>query len=117
MGWKRPLDLFCVFSSAPLWGPLFILVGLLVRWRLGKPVFFHQQRPGHLARIFTLHKFRTMTQERDGSGNLLREECRLTPFGAWLRRTSLDELPELFNVILGDMSLVGPRPLLPQYLE
>jgi lipopolysaccharide/colanic/teichoic acid biosynthesis glycosyltransferase len=95
--------------------PLLVLC-LLVRWRLGSPVFFTQERPGLNARVFKMVKFRTMTETRDASGALLPDAVRLTAFGRLLRRTSLDELPEFWNVLRGEMSLVGPRPLLPRYL-
>ena len=113
---KRVIDLV---GGAMLWclaSPAFVLVGAFVRLRLGTPVLFRQQRPGLGGRPFVMYKFRTMTDGRDRHGVLLPDERRLTPFGNWLRRTSLDELPELFNVLLGDMSLVGPRPLLMEYL-
>ncbi len=97
--------------------PVFVLVALLVRCKLGAPIFFTQLRPGKNGRAFRIYKFRTMTNARDSSGCLLPDAQRLTPFGAFLRSTSLDELPELFNVLLGNMSLIGPRPLLVQYLE
>lgn len=96
---------------------MLVVVGLLVRLKLGTPVFFRQRRPGWRGEIFELIKFRTMTDERDATGKLLPDAQRLTPFGRWLRSTSLDELPELLNVLRGDMSLVGPRPLLVQYLD
>ncbi len=89
----------------------------MVRWRIGTPVIFAQRRPGYRGAIFELWKFRTMTDERDATGKLLPDAERLTPFGRWLRATSLDELPELMNVLRGEMSFVGPRPLLIQYLE
>ena len=114
---KRVFDLLVVFLSSPIWMPLLLFIGLLVRLKLGAPVLFRQGRPGHKGKLFTLCKFRTMTDERNGSGELLPDACRLTRFGEWLRRTSLDELPELFNVIRGEMSLVGPRPLLVRYLN
>jgi lipopolysaccharide/colanic/teichoic acid biosynthesis glycosyltransferase len=113
---KRGFDLLAVIVTAPLWVPLLAVVALLVRVKLGAPVFFAQRRPGFLAEIFDLIKFRTMRDTRDAAGRLLPDADRLTPFGRWLRATSLDELPELWNVLRGDMSLVGPRPLLVQYL-
>lgn len=93
-----------------------MVVALLVRINLGSPVIFKQQRPGLNEKIFTMYKFRTMTDERDENGELLPDAVRLTKFGKFLRSTSLDELPELFNILKGDMSIVGPRPLLVQYL-
>ncbi len=114
---KRVLDLVLVLLTAWLWLPLLCVVALLVRIKLGAPVFFRQQRPGKDARLFELIKFRTMTDAWDDRRNLLPDSDRLTPFGCWLRETSLDELPELLNVLRGDMSLVGPRPLLVRYLE
>ena len=113
---KRAFDLTLVLVAAPLWLPLLAAVAVLVRVRLGAPVLFRQQRPGRDGRLFELRKFRTMTSARDAHGNLLPDAVRLTPFGRWLRSTSLDELPELLNVVRGEMSLVGPRPLLPAYL-
>jgi lipopolysaccharide/colanic/teichoic acid biosynthesis glycosyltransferase len=115
-GGKRAFDVTAVVLAAPLWLPLALGVSLLVRSKLGAPVFFRQQRPGWRSEIFEIIKFRTMTNARDAHGNLLPDLERLTRFGRWLRRTSLDELPELFNVLRGDMSLVGPRPLLIRYL-
>lgn len=113
---KRALDLVLVVAAAPIWVPLLTIVALLVRLRLGAPIFFQQERPGRDARPFRLVKFRTMTHARDSSGALLPDADRLTSFGRRLRSTSLDELPELWNVLQGDMSLVGPRPLLMRYL-
>jgi sugar transferase EpsL len=113
---KRSLDLIFVLSAAPFWLPIIVVLALLVRRKLGSPVLFRQPRPGRNAAVFELLKFRTMTNARDSRGQLLPDAQRLTPFGRWLRATSLDELPELFNVIKGEMSLVGPRPLLIQYL-
>jgi lipopolysaccharide/colanic/teichoic acid biosynthesis glycosyltransferase len=113
---KRLLDVVLVLGSAPVWLPLLGVVALLVRRRLGTPVLFRQRRPGLHGRPFELRKFRTMTDARDAAGRLLPDAERLTPFGRWLRSTSLDELPELLNVLRGDMSLVGPRPLLEAYL-
>lgn len=114
---KRLFDLVLVAVTAPVWLPLMAVLAGLVRWQLGAPVFFRQTRPGRHGELFELWKFRTMTDARDAAGRLLPDAQRLTPFGRWLRATSLDELPELFNVLRGEMSLVGPRPLLPQYLE
>lgn len=113
---KRLLDLAAVLATAPLWLPLLVLVALVVRARLGSPVFFRQQRPGRHEALFEMIKFRTMNDARDERGQLLPDAERLTPVGRRLRTTSLDELPEVLNVLRGDMSLVGPRPLLPQYL-
>jgi lipopolysaccharide/colanic/teichoic acid biosynthesis glycosyltransferase len=114
---KRFLDLLIVFAAAPIVLPLVALIALWILVSLGKPVLFRQQRPGLNARPFTLLKFRTMTTERDSNGSFLSDEARLTRTGAFLRRLSLDELPQLGNVLKGDMSLVGPRPLLIQYLD
>jgi lipopolysaccharide/colanic/teichoic acid biosynthesis glycosyltransferase len=114
---KRWLDLAMVVLAAPVWVPALGALAVAVRARLGAPVFFRQQRPGLGGDSFTLIKFRTMTDARAPDGTLLPDADRLTPFGRWLRATSLDELPELLNVLRGDMSLVGPRPLLPQYLQ
>lgn len=113
---KRLFDLSLVIMASPIWLPVLLLVALWVRFRLGSPVFFTQERPGLHAKSFELIKFRTMTDQRDEAGNLLSDTERLTPFGQWLRSTSLDELPELWNVLRGEMSLVGPRPLLKQYV-
>lgn len=114
---KRIFDLLLVTFSAPIWFPVLATVAVLVRIKLGTPVFFRQRRPGLHGRIFEMVKFRTMTDQRDAHGNLLPDAVRLTPFGRFLRSASLDELPELWNVLRGDMSLVGPRPLLVQYLD
>jgi lipopolysaccharide/colanic/teichoic acid biosynthesis glycosyltransferase len=113
---KRGFDLVVVVLAAPAWLPILAVVALLVRLKLGSPVFFRQKRPGKDAVIFEMVKFRTMTDARDAAGALLPDAVRLTPFGKFLRATSLDELPELWNVLRGDMSLVGPRPLLVGYL-
>jgi lipopolysaccharide/colanic/teichoic acid biosynthesis glycosyltransferase len=113
---KRALDLFLVGITAPLWLALGAVVALLVRVKLGSPILFRQKRPGLGGRPFDLVKFRTMTDARGPDGQLLPDDQRLTGFGRWLRATSLDEFPELWNVIKGDMSLVGPRPLLMDYM-
>ncbi len=113
---KRVFDLLAVLTTAPLWLPVMGGVALLVRWRLGAPVFFYQVRPGHREVPFEMLKFRTMLDLPDGQGGQRPDRDRLTPFGRWLRSTSLDELPELLNVLRGEMSLVGPRPLLMRYL-
>lgn len=113
---KRALDLLLVVASAPVWVPLLAAVALQVRTRIGGPVLFRQVRAGRHGRPFTLVKFRTMTDARDAAGAPLPDAARLTRFGRRLRATSLDELPELWNVLRGDMSLVGPRPLLVRYL-
>jgi len=109
---KRAVDIFCALAAIVVFSWLYIIVALLVRVKLGSPVLFKQSRPGKDERIFTLHKFRTMTDERDEDGNLLPDDIRLTKFGKFLRSTSLDELPEAFNILFGDMSVVGPRPQL-----
>jgi lipopolysaccharide/colanic/teichoic acid biosynthesis glycosyltransferase len=114
---KRLLDLALVIPALILFSPVLAVVASLVRLRLGSPVFFCQVRPGRRGRPFTMYKFRTMLDLRDKVGNLLPDEQRLTRFGRFLRRTSLDELPELWNVLRGEMSLVGPRPLLTRYLD
>lgn len=114
---KRLLDLFIAIPLLILLLPVMLTTALLVRIKLGSPVLFKQQRPGLHGKPFTLLKFRTMTNERDANGELLPDAVRLTSFGKALRRYSLDELPQLFNVIKGDMSLVGPRPLLMEYLN
>ncbi|WP_019119392.1 sugar transferase [Brevibacillus massiliensis] len=96
--------------------PVLILAALMIRWKLGSPVLFKQQRPGLHGKPFTIYKFRTMTSETDADGRLLPDEQRLTPFGRWLRRFSIDELPQLVNVLNGELSIVGPRPLLMEYM-
>ena len=114
---KRAFDLVAGLLLGLLLLPVVALLWVLVRVKLGSPVFFRQRRPGMDERIFTMVKFRTMTDARDAQGNLLPDAVRLTPFGRFLRASSLDELPELWNVLRGEMSFVGPRPLLVQYLE
>ena len=109
---KRLFDFVCSLVAIILFSWLFLIIGLLVRMKLGSPVLFKQARPGKNEKIFNMYKFRTMTDDRDEAGDLLPDEIRLTSFGKWLRSTSLDELPELFNILKGDMSFVGPRPLL-----
>jgi len=113
---KRFFDLFYIFLSSPLITLVFLLVALMVRIKLNSPVLFKQSRPGLNGKIFNVYKFRTMTNECDKNGTLLSDEARLTKFGKFLRSTSLDELPSLWNVLKGDISLVGPRPLLVEYL-
>lgn len=113
---KRPLDIFCGLAAVLVFWWLYIFLAILVRVKLGSPVIFKQPRPGKDEKIFNLYKFRSMTDERDENGNLLPDEVRLTKFGKLLRATSLDELPEAFNIIKGDMSVIGPRPLLVSYL-
>ena len=114
---KRLLDVLFSAAALAVAAPLLLLLAILIRIKLGTPVLFRQTRPGKNARPFTIYKFRTMTNERDVNGNLLSDSERLPAFGRFLRASSLDELPELMNVIKGDMSLVGPRPLLMQYLQ
>ena len=113
---KRGLDIILSGMALLLLSPVFVVVALLVRIKLGSTVIFHQERPGFGERIFTLRKFRTMTDARDAGGELLPDSERLTGFGSFLRKTSLDELPELWNIFRGDMSIIGPRPLLTGYL-
>lgn len=113
---KRFLDILLSAAGIVALSPVLLVVGILVRVKLGSPVLFTQQRPGKNEKIFKLYKFRSMTDERDEEGNLLPDEVRLTSFGKKLRSTSLDELPELFNILKGDMSIIGPRPLLIKYL-
>lgn len=113
---KRPLDIIFSLLAIILLSPVFLAVAILVRIQLGSPVLFKHLRPGLNEKIFTMYKFRSMTDERDESGDLLPSRERLTKLGKVLRATSLDELPELFNILKGDMSFIGPRPLLPEYL-
>lgn len=113
---KRLFDIVCAFLALIVFGWLYIIVAVLVRVKLGSPVLFKQARPGLNGKIFTLLKFRTMTDEKDENGELMPDEVRLTSFGKLLRKLSLDELPEAINILKGDMSVVGPRPLLVEYL-
>ncbi|WP_423839267.1 sugar transferase [Thermus scotoductus] len=114
---KRALDVIGASCALLAFGPVMIYIALRIWREMGSPVLFRQVRPGLYGKPFVMYKFRTMTEARDAEGNLLPDALRLTPFGRWLRSTSLDELPELFNVLMGDMSLVGPRPLLMEYLD
>ena len=114
---KRPMDFVLSLLAIVVLSPLFIVLTVLVRFKLGSPVLFKQKRPGLNEKIFTMYKFRTMTDEKGENGELLSDSVRLTGFGKMLRAASLDELPELFNILKGDMSIVGPRPLLVQYLN
>ncbi|MDI9456548.1 MAG: sugar transferase, partial [Bacillota bacterium] len=113
---KRLLDFILSLIALVVLSPVFLIIALLVRIKLGSPVLFKQERPGLNEKIFTIYKFRTMTDERDENGELLPNHLRLTKFGRALRSSSLDELPELFNILRGDMSFIGPRPLLIEYL-
>ncbi len=113
---KRILDVVCAGIALVLFSPLLLITAILVRIKIGSPVIFTQKRPGYHEKVFSLYKFRSMTDERDNRGDLLSDEERLTSFGRRLRSTSLDELPELWNIFRGDMSIVGPRPLLVEYL-
>ena len=113
---KRPMDVVLSLLAIIFLSPVMLLVGILVRVKLGSPIIFKQKRPGLNEEIFTVYKFRTMNDETDENGELLPNHIRLTKFGRILRSTSLDELPELFNILKGDMSVVGPRPLLIEYL-
>lgn len=113
---KRFLDIIISVCMIIILSPLFLIVSILVRCKLGSPVIFKQERPGKNEKIFSIYKFRTMSDERDANGELLADDIRLTRFGKFLRSTSLDEIPEFFNIVKGDMSFVGPRPLLIQYL-
>jgi len=114
---KRLLDIILSILGIIITFPLFLIVGILVIFFLGRPVIFRQERPGKDGKIFTMYKFRTMTNKKDENGNLLPDEQRLTMFGKFLRKTSLDEIPEFFNILKGDMSFIGPRPLLIEYLD
>lgn len=109
---KRIIDVICALLAITVFSWLYIIVAILVKVKLGSPVIFRQKRPGLNGKIFTLYKFRSMTDQKDENGNLLPDDIRLTPFGKLLRKTSLDELPEAFNILKGDMSVVGPRPQL-----
>lgn len=113
---KRPMDFSLALLALILLSPVLLMTALLVRIKMGSPVLFKQDRPGMNEKIFRMIKFRTMNSRKDGNGNLLPDDMRLTGFGKMLRSTSLDELPELLNIIKGDLSIVGPRPLLIQYL-
>lgn len=113
---KRPMDFVLSAIAIIFLSPILLIVSFFVRVKLGSPILFKQNRPGLNEKIFTMYKFRTMTDEKDENGQLLPDNIRLTKFGNMLRSTSLDELPELFNILKGDMSIVGPRPLLVQYL-
>ena len=113
---KRLLDILLSLTILIVLSPLLLVLFILVRSKLGSPIFFKQERPGLHEKIFTMYKFRTMTDKRDAEGNLLPDKDRLTKFGKLLRATSLDELPEFFNILKGDMSFIGPRPLLVSYL-
>lgn len=114
---KRPQDFLCALLALIVLSPVILVLAILVRVRLGAPILFTQDRPGRNGKIFKLYKFRSMTNEKDAEGNLLPDDQRLPRFGRLLRSTSLDELPELLNILRGDMAVVGPRPLLVQYLE
>lgn len=113
---KRLFDLAVAATALAIASPMMAAVALLIRWNIGSPVLFRQRRPGLNGKPFTIYKFRTMTDARDADGNLLPDDMRLTRLGRFLRSTSLDELPEILNVLKGEMSIVGPRPLLMQYL-
>ncbi len=114
--YKRPMDFILSLISIVILSPVLLVVSILIRTKLGSPVIFKQKRPGLNEKIFTIYKFRSMTDERDENGELLSDSIRLTKFGKFLRNTSLDELPGLFNILKGDMSIIGPRPLLVKYL-
>jgi len=114
---KRLIDIILSLIGIIITFPILLIIGLLVVIFLGKPAIFRQERPGKDEKIFTMYKFRTMTNKKDKNGNLLPDEKRLTKFGKFLRKTSLDEIPEFFNILKGDMSFIGPRPLLVEYLD
>lgn len=113
---KRLIDIVLSLVALTIFSGIFLVMGFLIRYKLGSPIFFRQQRPGKNETIFSILKFRTMTDKKDSTGKLLPDEMRLTRFGKFLRSTSIDELPELINILKGDMSIVGPRPLLVKYL-
>ena len=113
---KRLLDIVCVILALGIFWWLYVILAVLNKIKLGSPILFKQERPGKDEKVFKLYKFRSMSDERDGNGKLLSDEERLGRFGSILRKTSLDELPELFNILKGDMSIVGPRPLVPEYI-
>lgn len=113
---KRPQDFLCALLACIVLSPVMLLIAILVKIKIGSPVLFSQERPGLHGKIFKLYKFRTMTNEKDEKGELLPDEQRLTPFGKLLRSTSLDELPEIWLIMSGKLSICGPRPLLPKYL-
>lgn len=113
---KPFLDRFGALILLILFSPIILLTALLIAIRIGRPIFFTQQRPGYHGRMFTIYKFRTMSDERDANGELLKDGLRLKGIGKWIRSLSLDELPQLINVLKGEMSFIGPRPLLPEYL-
>lgn len=114
---KRPQDFLCALLAIIVLSPVFLVVAIFVRFKLGSPILFKQERPGRNGKIFKLYKFRTMLPPKDGIIDPKQDAARLTPFGKKMRATSLDELPELFNILKGDMAVVGPRPLLVQYLD
>ena len=114
---KSMMDKLVAAIALLIFSPILLIVAIAIYFRMGRPIFFTQPRPGKDSKIFTFYKFRTMTDERDADGNLLPDAERLTALGQFLRKTSLDELPQLWNVLIGDMSLVGPRPLLVRYLD
>lgn len=113
---KRLFDILLSFAGLVILSPVILVVAILVKTKLGSPIIFHQDRPGYQEKIFTLCKFRSMTDEKDEKGNLLPDSVRLTKFGSFLRSSSLDEIPEFWNILKGDMSFIGPRPLLISYL-